>query len=147
MRLSDWARQQGVSYKTAWRWYHAGRLPVPAYQTDTGTILVGRPEPDQKSAAIYARVETYAQSPDLDRQVERLQEWAAILELDVVRVEREIGSLWQPKLIDLLATDSISAIIVEDRGRLCEDGSRLVDAALRGSGRRLLTMDPAGARR
>jgi putative resolvase len=40
MKLSDWARQQGISYITAWRWFQAGKLPVPARQLPTGTILV-----------------------------------------------------------------------------------------------------------
>lgn len=38
MKLSQYAKQQGISYKTAWRWYKAGQLD--AYQTVTGTIVV-----------------------------------------------------------------------------------------------------------
>ncbi|WP_200774231.1 hypothetical protein [Thermosyntropha lipolytica] len=33
-------KKQGINYKTAWKWYKEGKLPVPAYQTPTGTILV-----------------------------------------------------------------------------------------------------------
>lgn len=40
MKLSVWARQQGIDYKTAYRWFRAGILPVPARQLPTGTILV-----------------------------------------------------------------------------------------------------------
>jgi putative resolvase len=39
-RESEWAREQGISYRTAWRWFKAGTLPVPAKQAATGTILV-----------------------------------------------------------------------------------------------------------
>jgi len=42
MKLSDWARKQGVSYITAWRWFKAGKLPVPARQLPT--LRVGHPE-------------------------------------------------------------------------------------------------------
>ena len=38
MRLSQDAKQMNVSYKTAFRWWKAGRLD--AYQLDTGTIIV-----------------------------------------------------------------------------------------------------------
>jgi len=31
MKLSEWARKQGISYKTAWKWYKE-KLAVPAYQ-------------------------------------------------------------------------------------------------------------------
>jgi len=35
MKLSAYARQIGVTYKTAYRWWKAGKLD--AYQLDTGT--------------------------------------------------------------------------------------------------------------
>ncbi len=40
MKLSEWARRQGIHYRTAWLWFRQGKLPVPAIQTPTGTILV-----------------------------------------------------------------------------------------------------------
>jgi len=42
MKLSDWARKQGISYITAWRWFKAGKLPVAARQLPTGTIRAKR---------------------------------------------------------------------------------------------------------
>ncbi|MHA6804806.1 RNA-guided endonuclease TnpB family protein [Salinifilum ghardaiensis] len=38
MTLQEWAREQGVSYRAAWNWFHAGTLPAPARQLATGTI-------------------------------------------------------------------------------------------------------------
>ncbi len=43
MRLSEWARREGVHYQTAWKWFKDGTLPVPARQSATGTILVDEP--------------------------------------------------------------------------------------------------------
>jgi hypothetical protein len=40
MKLSEWAKKQGVSYKTAWRWFKDGRLPVDAEQVPSGTIII-----------------------------------------------------------------------------------------------------------
>jgi putative resolvase len=64
MRLSQYAKQMGVSYKTAFRWWKAGKLD--AYQLDTGTIIVR--EPAQPSAsqgvALYARVSSADQKED-----------------------------------------------------------------------------------
>src|ERR1700686_1041089 len=40
IKLSDWCEKTGIKYLTAWRWFSSGRMPVYAYQTDTGTILV-----------------------------------------------------------------------------------------------------------
>src|SRR5258706_13052424 len=78
MRLSQYAKQMNVSYKTAFRWWKAGRLD--AYQLDTGTIIVRDPLPETtapKGIALYARVSTQGQQADLDRQVERLKTYAA----------------------------------------------------------------------
>ena len=40
MKLSDWARQNGVHPKTALRWFDRGILPVPARKVGPRTILV-----------------------------------------------------------------------------------------------------------
>lgn len=40
MKLSDWAKKQGIAYLTAYRWFKDNRLPVKAYQSDSGTIIV-----------------------------------------------------------------------------------------------------------
>lgn len=40
MKLSKWAKSQGICYRTAWNWFKNGTLPVEAYQTKTGTIIV-----------------------------------------------------------------------------------------------------------
>jgi hypothetical protein len=40
MKLSDWAKKQGISYLTAYRWFKDGKLPVEAYQSESGTIIV-----------------------------------------------------------------------------------------------------------
>jgi putative resolvase len=74
MKLSDWARKQGISYLTAWRWFRADKLPVPARQLPTGTILVEEPNPEGRTV-LYARVSS-AQRDDLQRQVQRLQAFA-----------------------------------------------------------------------
>src|SRR5215469_11185497 len=37
MKLSQWAKEQGLTYKGAWRMWKAGQLPVPAEQLPTGT--------------------------------------------------------------------------------------------------------------
>jgi len=41
MKQSVYARRLGISYRTAHRWFKAGK--VPGYQVDTGTIIVTDP--------------------------------------------------------------------------------------------------------
>jgi len=40
MKLKDWAKKEGISYQTAYRWFKAGTLPGKAYQSESGTIIV-----------------------------------------------------------------------------------------------------------
>jgi putative resolvase len=93
MRLSQYAKQMNVSYKTAFRWWKAGRLD--AYQLDTGTIIVRDPLPETHAPngiALYARVCTQGQKADLDRQVERLKTYAASRGYHVTKIVQEIAS-------------------------------------------------------
>jgi putative resolvase len=83
-----------VHYRTAWRWWRDGKLPVPARQTATGTILV---EVSAAGAVLPQRGGVYAgvlahQRSDLDRQVARVTEWVTGQRLAVAEVVREVGS-------------------------------------------------------
>ncbi len=42
MNLAMWAERSGVARVTAYRWFHAGLLPVPARKVGR-LILVGEP--------------------------------------------------------------------------------------------------------
>jgi putative resolvase len=72
MKLSEWAKKQGVSYRTAWRWFKAKKLPVVAEQMASGTILVNESKSPTNVVVIYARVSSADQKKDLERQIARL---------------------------------------------------------------------------
>ena len=40
IKLAEWCEKTGVKYLTAWRWFKGNKMPVHAYQTESGTILV-----------------------------------------------------------------------------------------------------------
>src|SRR5258706_16369876 len=54
MKLSAYAKQVGVTYKTVYQWWKAGQLD--AYQLPTGTIIVREAKPSATGVALYARV-------------------------------------------------------------------------------------------
>ena len=75
MKLSVWAKENGLTYRTAWRMWRDGRLPVPAEQLATGTVLVHPPQAKVvESVALYARVSSGDQKTDIERQLGRLAE-------------------------------------------------------------------------
>lgn len=147
MKLREWAAREGVHYQTAWRWWRDGKLPVPARQTATGTILVEVPAAGSGVAGVvvYARVSSHDQCADLDRQVARVTEWVTGHGLTVAGVVREVGSGLngkRPKLRRILSDPSATVIVVEHRDRLACFGVEHLDAALAAHGRRLIVADP-----
>lgn len=146
VNLTQWARQQGIHPQTAYRWFRQGTLPVPAVRVNERTVLVSMaakasPGP---SFGLYARVSSHDQRADLDRQVARLSEWAAMAGYPVVRVEAEVGSGMngaRSKVRRLLADPEVTTVVVEHRDRLGRMNTELVEAALSASGRRLVVLD------
>jgi putative resolvase len=139
MKLSQYAKKVGVSYKTAWRWYKAGTLD--AYQTPTGMVIVRDPKDEQPTTgriALYARVSSIDQKEDLARQLQRLKDYAAAKGYQVAKEVTEIASGLddqRPKLGKLLADTSIGTIIVENRDRLTRFGSHYIETLLEAQGR------------
>ena len=149
MKLSEWAKQQGISYRTAWRWFKNNELPVKATQTCTGTILIETPHRQENTTlevAIYARVSSNDQKKDLERQIARLVCFANDQGWLVSQTVSEIGSGLngrRSKLMKLLTNQKIQVILVEHRDRLMRFGSEYVESALAAHDRKLIIVDSA----
>lgn len=106
MKLSQWAKKQGIHYKTAWQLWKTKQLPVPAKQLSTGTILVeDEPTSEDRGVLLYAPASSTDQKKDLDRQLARLVEFAAKEDLKISKVIKDTGSglnSQRPKLLSLL---------------------------------------------
>lgn len=146
VKLSAWARLNGVSRQSAARWFHAGMLPVPAQQLATGTILVDQPTKAVLGVAVDARVSSGDQRADLDRQVARLTVEATDRGLAPTKVVAEVGAGLnghRTKLMALGRDASSGTIVVEHRDRLARFGVEYLEAALAAQGRRLVVVDQA----
>lgn len=148
VNLTEWARAQGISPHTAYRWFRNGTLPVPAQRVGPRTILVNIDTATTPEAigglGLYARVSSHDQKADLERQVARLSEWAAKAGHRVVRVEAEIGSGMdgcRSKAKRMLADPAVTSVVVEHKDRLGRMNVELVEAALSAHGRRLVVLD------
>jgi predicted site-specific integrase-resolvase len=148
MNLAAWAERNGVARVTAYRWFRAGLLPVPARRVGR-LILVGEPIGEaglRARAAVYARVSSADQKADLDRQVVRVTAWATDQQITVDKVVVEVGSALnghRRQFLVLLRDQSVHRIVVEHRDRFCRLGSEYVQAALAAQGRELVVVDAA----
>ena len=135
----------GIAYQTAWKWWRAGKLPVPARQMPSGTILVDEPKRQGAGAVLYARVSSADQKADLDRQVARLAAFATENHLRVAKVVAEVGSGLnghRKGLLAVLRSPDCGVVVVEHRDRLARFGSEYIEAALAASGRRVVVVEP-----
>jgi putative resolvase len=141
MKLSDYAKQMGVRYETAWRWYRDGKIQGRRIGPHTIIITEGQEEPQSAASqqvAIYARVSSAENKSNLDSQAERLVAYCAARGYQVAKVVTEVGSGIndaRPKLLALLADQGIGVIVVEHKDRLTRFGYRYLDTLLKNQGR------------
>jgi len=95
MKLSDYAKKAGISDRTAWRWWKQGNLI--GHQLPSGTIIITSEaisdnlKPDL-IACIYARVSSGQNKDNLDRQAERLKDYAIARGYKIYKIVKEIES-------------------------------------------------------
>ncbi len=140
MKLNDYAKKQGISYRTAWQWFKDGKLK--GIQMDTGTIIIDESDDQSKpiKVAVYARVSSHEMRENLDRQAQRLSEYCIAKGWQVSLVVKEIASGVndnRPKLIDILKDDSITVIVVEHKDRLTRFGFNYIEQLLRTYNRKI----------
>ena len=72
IKLSQWAKKQGVTYRTAWEYFRTGKLPA-AYRLPSGAIIVpDENKQKQEYIVTYARVSSPQNKSNLDKQSQRL---------------------------------------------------------------------------
>lgn len=146
MKLSQYAKEQGISYSTALRWWKAGQ--IKGYQAASGTIIV-QAEPaasHMQKVVIYARVSSAEQKANLERQAERLMQYCEARGYQVAQIVKEVASGVndsRPKLLSLLKDPHIALIVVEHRDRLTRFGFRYLETLLEAQGRAIEVVNVA----
>ena len=142
MKLSEYAKQQGVRYETAWRWFQDGK--IKGHRVGAHTIMIDEGLEETalsvQKVAVYARVSSAENNPNLDSQAERLVNYCMAKGYQVFKVVKEIGSGVndsRPKFLALLEDTSITHIVVEHRDRATRFGAKYIDTLLKGQGRTL----------
>ena len=139
MKLSDWAKTQGVTYRTAYNWFKAGTLPVASLQLPSSTIMVYPNDTSVKPikhAVIYTRVSSYERKDCLIGQADRCSEFATANGWVVNSIVKEIASGMndkRPKLLKILETPP-DILIVENKDRLTRFGFNYIQTLLKNQG-------------
>lgn len=136
MKLSQWAKKQGVCYRTAWNLYKAGKIPE-AYSLPSGTIII----PEQKIQVIkeynviYARVSSSENKNNLESQAKRIYDFCIARGWQIDEIIKECASGLndsRPKLQKILKEQKATRIIVEHKDRLTRFGFEYLKTLFKG---------------
>lgn len=136
-KISEYAKLNHVQYRTVWNWIKQGKVKIE--RTETGRVLIVVDEPINDSiVVIYARVSSSENKDNLERQAQRLIDYANAKGYKVEKVVKEVGSGLndnRPKLQSILADKSINLILVEHKDRLTRFGFNYIQTLLANSNR------------
>ena len=136
MKLSEYARRNNITYRTAQNHWKNGLLN--GKQLATGTIVIFDDDKEIVKnkilqVATYARVSSTQNKDNLDKQQSRLIDYANAKGYKTLYNIKEIGSGLndsRPQLIKLLRCSQIDIILVEHKDRLTRFGFKYIEELL-----------------
>jgi len=145
MKLSIWAKKQGINYHTAYKWFHQGLIPN-SIKLPTGTILINEEnnvKNKPENIVTYARVSNHSRKNELEYQVDRIAQYCSSKGYRVNKQYKEIASgindnrlqLW--KMLDSNPT----IIVVENKDRLTRFGFNYLQKLLEKQGCKVEVMN------
>lgn len=135
MKLSHWAKKQGISYQAAWNSFKRGDI-IGAYQLPSGTIIV--PEETRERppyTIVYARVSSSQNKDNLNSQAKRVSQFCSANGWQVNEVVKETASGlndMRPKLHKIFSDGKATRIVVEHKDRLTRFGFAYINALFDG---------------
>ena len=147
IKLSEWAKRNGMAYRTAVTHYHNGWVEG-AYQIRTGSIFVKIPVPPNPTVgvALYSRVSSSETKDNLERQKTRLEDYAAAKGYNIVHNISEIGSGLndsRPKLLKLFTQNDWNILIIEHKDRLTRFGFNYINTLLEQQNKKIEVINTA----
>ena len=135
MKLSQYAKVHNVTYRTAWNRYKLGKI-ANARVDGTGHVVIDDSRSDApEKTAVYARVSSSENKPNLWSQSKRVQEFCAAKGWVVSMVVEECGSGLndsRAKLLKLITDPTVTRIVVEHKDRLTRFGFNYIAALWKG---------------
>ena len=127
MKLSEYAKKNSISYRTAWRHFQLGLIPN-ARQLPSGSIVIDEEylqEQIKEYTVVYARVSSSENKSNLESQAERLEQFCTVKGWKVNEVVKECASGLndnRPKLMKILTDRKATRLVVEHKDRLTRFG-------------------------
>ncbi len=134
MKLSEYAKQNSISYQTAWLHYKQGLIPN-ARQLPTGTVVIDEDTNRNKMdyTIVYARVSSSENKSNLETQADRLVQYCTANGWTVDEVVKECASGLndeRPKLTKILKERKVTRLVIEHKDRLTRFGFNYIKVLL-----------------
>jgi len=141
MKLSEYAKKNDITYRTAWNHWKSGRLE--GTQLSTGTIVVYGIDHNRhvkNTACIYARVSSSENKKNLDSQSTRLYNYAVARGYKIQHIIKEIGSGIndnRQKLNKIFTQYDYDTLIIEHKDRLTRFGFNYLEILFKECGKKI----------
>jgi putative resolvase len=144
MKLSEYAKLHNVTYRTAWEWFRTGKIKNAVKDEHNNIIINEISNINYNDVAIYCRVSSNKQKNDLERQCERVKNYAINNGFDIKEIVKEVGSGVndnRKKLIYLLKKKSWNTLIVEHSDRLTRFGFNYLKILLELNNKKIIVIN------
>ncbi len=148
IKLSQFAKEHSVNYRTAYNWFYNG--DIPGEKLPTGTILVYQEDEmpassfSKNSVAIYSRVSSHQQKDDLDRQSKRLTDFAIsngyIIKYNIKEIASGLNDS-RPKLNEILDKNDYEILLIEHKDRLTRFGFNYLEKLIKNKNQKILIVN------
>lgn len=148
MKLSQWAKIQGIGYRAAWNHFKSGMIPG-AYTLPSGTIIVpdsAQQEIKEEYVVCYSRVSSSQNKSNLLSQSKRINDFCAAKGCIVSESIEEIGSGLndnRKKLLKIFQDKRATKIVVEHKDRLTRFGYNYLEALCDSFNCQIVVINPA----
>lgn len=140
MKLSEYAKQNNITYRTAWNHWKSGKIQGRVLPTGTIVVEISKPKKLDNKVLIYCRVSSSENKSNLEAQAERVQQYAVAKGYKIYKVVKEVGSGINDQRLQLmkaLQDQDYSILLVEHKDRLSRFGVPYIELLLTSTDRKL----------
>ena len=148
IKLSEYAKLNSIVYKTAWNRFKAGKIPN-AIKDEFGNVkveIIDFNSSNSNRVAIYSRVSSNENKPNLISQSQRLQSYAIAKGYNITHIVEEVGSGVndnRKKLQKLLQDNTWDILLVEHKDRLTRFGFNYIDTLIKNQNKTIEVVNTA----
>lgn len=142
-KLSEYAKRNGVTYRTAWTHFNEGRIEG-AFKNERGRVYIPEDEtPTNNNAVVYARVSSNDRKASLIEQQKRIEEFVSLKGLNLVASYREVASGMNDDrtvLNRIIDDERWTYLVIENKDRLTRFGFNYLKKLLAKRGKEIIVM-------